>query len=97
MQRGNQVVVAVAFVIKAGAAFPADFLQQFCGQNTFAVSTGFGHIRHHFQHIQRTAGITGDQFGQQFTGLIRQDDILSAQSALRIIQRLNQNRFDIFR
>ncbi len=78
MQRGNQIVKTVAFVIKTRAALAGYFREQLRLKYALTRVIKLGHIGHHFQGIERPTRITIHQFGNRAAGFIRQDDILTA-------------------
>ena len=95
MQRGNQIVETIAFIIKPRAAFTGNFGQQFRFQHPVAGGIRLCHIGHHFQRIKRPARIAVNQPGDSLAGIIRQHDILPAIATIFIVHRLREHMLNI--
>ncbi len=95
MQRRDQIVKTVAFVIEARAAFARNLGQQLRLQHPLPGIVDFGHIGHHFQRVQRPTRIAVNQFRNRTTRVVRQNDILPAVAARFVVHRLIQHLFDI--
>ena len=95
MQRRNQIVKTIAFIIKTRAAFAGNFSKQLRFQHSLTSIVNFSHIGHHFQRVQCPPRITVDQLRNCPARLVRQNDILPAVAARFVVHRLHQNLFDI--
>ena len=95
MQRRNEIVKTVTFIIETRAAFPGNFGEQFRLQHPLPGVVDLSHVGHHLQRVQRPTRIAVDQLGNRTTRLVRQNDILSAVAARFVVHRLSENLFDI--
>lgn len=97
MQRGDQIIIAIAVIIEARAALAGDRTQQIHCQATLALAIHLGHIGHHLQGIQRPTGVAINQLRQCIARLLRQQQILPTVATLAIAHRLLQHLYDVLR